>query len=197
MTNPAPQNISRCADDELKRRLRARALELGALKFGEFQLVSAAKTDLYFDGRLLSLDPQGAALIAEWLWRQIGARDDIDAVGGPAVAAIPMVGALVHRAALENSRLKGFFVRAAVKSHGTQNLIEGPIEPPMRLTAIEDAVTTGGSLISAIKALREHGYAVEFAAAIMDRGKDTQAKFAAIGVEFVAALTLKDLLSPT
>jgi len=133
----APEEIARNGDEDLKTRLRTRAFELGALRSGKFRLVSGAKTDRYFDGRLLSLDPKGSDLIAEWLWSQISDRDDIDAVGGPAVAAVPMVGALIHRAAKEKTWLKGFFVRDAAKKHGMQNIIEGPIKELKRLMVIQ------------------------------------------------------------
>jgi len=192
------EEIADCDDKELKERLCTRAYFLGALQFGEFKLAGGAESDYYFDGRLLSLDPHGACLIAEWLWRQISARDDIDALGGPAVSSVPIVGALVYRASREEiGKLGGFFVRDAAKKHGTQNLIEGPIKPPMRLMVIDDTVTTGGSLMRAIKTLREHDYIVDRAAAIVDRGERTPEEFEKIDVEFTAALSLEDLKEPT
>ncbi len=87
--------------NRIAQRLLERAKELGALRFGEFTLSSGQKSSYYFDGRLLSLDPEGADLISA-AFLDIVRRAGAEAVGGPAVAAVPIVGALVLRSRLES-----------------------------------------------------------------------------------------------
>ena len=63
-----------------------------------------------------------------------------------------------------------FVVRKNVKAHGTQKLIEGPLpESPQRVVIVDDVVTSGGSLIKAIKVAQEAGHTVVKAFAVLDR----------------------------
>ena len=81
-------------------RLYDRAMELDSLKFGDFTLSSGQKSPYYFDGRMLSTDPEGADLISQAFSM---AMDDsgAEAFGGPTVAAVPIVGALALRSHLD------------------------------------------------------------------------------------------------
>ncbi|MBI4338155.1 MAG: orotate phosphoribosyltransferase [Chloroflexi bacterium] len=151
---------------------RARLLELakarGALKFGKFLLSSGQFSNYYFDGRLLSLDPEGAHIIGQELLalaRALGAQ----AVGGPTLGADPMVGATVALSHLEGPPLAGFLVRNEAKGHGTQRLIEGPLLAGMRVLVVDDACTTAGSLLRAMAAAEAAGCQVVGVACVLDR----------------------------
>ena len=96
-----------------------RATDLGALKFGDFTFSSGQKSSYYFDGRLLSLDSEGANLLAEILV-QLTVDLHVDAVGGPTIGADPIVGATLALADAQACVLKGFLVRSEAKGHGTQ-----------------------------------------------------------------------------
>ena len=76
--------------DSLTQQILNKCKELDALKFGEFKLVSGLTSSYYFDGRLLTMSPEGANLVAQALLPAIRASG-AEAVGGPAVAAVPMV----------------------------------------------------------------------------------------------------------
>ena len=151
-------------------RLLARAKELEALRFGDFTLSSGQRSKYYFDGRLLSLDPEGADLISA-AFLDIVRRAGAEAVGGPAVAAVPIVGALVLRSRLEGHAMTGFFVRAEAKTHGAGKQIEGPVKPGMRVAVFDDTVSTGGSLVMAVDAIQELGCKVVAVLCILDRGQ--------------------------
>jgi orotate phosphoribosyltransferase len=151
-------------------RLLARAKELDALRFGDFTLSSGQRSKYYFDGRLLSLDPEGADLISA-AFLDIVRRAGAEAAGGPAVAAVPIVGALVLRSRLEGHAMTGFFVRAEVKKHGAGKQIEGPVKPGMLVAVFDDTVSTGGSLLAAIDAIQEIGCKVVMVLCILDRGQ--------------------------
>ena len=86
--------------NKIATRLYERALELDSLKFGEFVLSSGQKSSYYFDGRMLSTDPEGADLISRAFSFVID-ESDVNAFGGPSVAAVPIVGSLALRFHLE------------------------------------------------------------------------------------------------
>jgi orotate phosphoribosyltransferase len=149
-------------------RLLERAKELGALQFGEFTLTSGQKSSYYFDGRRLSLDPEGAHLISA-LFLDAMTRAGCEAFGGPTVAAVPIVGALALRAWQERSEMTGFFVRPEAKGHGMGRQIEGSVEPGMKVAVFDDTVSTGGSLLAAIDAVQEFGCEVALVLCVLDR----------------------------
>ncbi len=149
-------------------RLLERAKELDALRFGDFTLSSGQKSTYYFDGRLLSLDPEGADLISA-AFLEIARNSGAQAVGGPAVAAVPITGALVLRSRLEGHPLTGFFVRSEAKKHGAGKQIEGPVKPGMAVAVFDDTVSTGGSLLQALDAIQEFGCKVVVTISVLDR----------------------------
>jgi len=156
-------------------RLYDRAMELDSLKFGDFTLSSGQKSTYYFDGRMLSTDPEGADLISQAFSM---AMDDsgVEAFGGPTVAAVPIVGALALRSQLDGKKRTGFFVRPEQKEHGAGKQIEGNLQPGMKVAAFDDTISTGGSLFPAIDAVEAYGCEVVLVMAILDRhqGGDTE-----------------------
>ena len=149
-------------------RLYDRAMELDSLRFGDFTLSSGQKSTYYFDGRMLSTDPEGADLISQAFSMAI---DDsgAEAFGGPTVAAVPIVGALALRSQLDGKKRTGFFVRPEQKEHGAGKQIEGNLQPGMKVAAFDDTVSTGGALLAAIDAVQEFGCEVVLVMAILDR----------------------------
>jgi len=150
------------------RRLYDRAVELDSLKFGEFVLSSGQTSTYYFDGRMLSTDPEGADLISKafsYALDEYGA----DAFGGPTVAAVPIVGALAVRSQLDGKNRTGFFVRPEKKEHGAGKQIEGNLQPGMKVVAFDDTISTGGSLLNALDAVEEFGCEVVAVLCVLDR----------------------------
>ena len=151
-------------------RLLALALERGAIKYGDFTLTSGKKSSYYFDGRLLSLDPEGAYLISQAiipLLEQAGAQ----AVGGTTLGADPMVAALALASHIKGRSIPAFIVRKESKTHGTKQNIEGPLEPGTNVAIVDDVCTTGGSLFHAIEAAEEAGCSVVKVVSILDRNE--------------------------
>ncbi|HZB76119.1 MAG TPA: phosphoribosyltransferase family protein [Solirubrobacteraceae bacterium] len=92
--------------------------------------------------------------------------------------------------------VKAFFVRKEAKAHGLQRRIEGPpLEPGERCLVVEDVVTSGGSTLRAIEAVREAGHAVCGVVAILDRlaGGAAAIEAAAHGAPYVALATIDDV----
>jgi orotate phosphoribosyltransferase len=66
----------------------------------------------------------------------------------------------------ENMNLPFVYVRPSAKGHGRQNLIEGRLQPGQKVVVVEDLISTGGSSLKAVEALREAGAVVEGMVAI-------------------------------
>lgn len=174
---------------------RNRLIELirrDALRFGEFTLASGKKANYYLDCRKITLDSEGANLIAAGILNAIG-EDFPDAVGGMAIGADPITAAVITCAWQQNMPLKGFIVRKEAKSHGTGQRVEGPVEPGHRAVIMEDVITTGGSSLRAIEHAREHGLVVDRLMTIVDRGDNSSLIFENVGVKFTALLHVSEL----
>ena len=163
------------------------ALARGALKYGEFTLTSGRKSSYYFDGRLLSLDPEGADLIGRALL-PILRRAGANAVGGPALGAVPMVTAVALASREELDPLPAFVVRTGTRTHGTAQTIEGPLAKGSHVGIIDDTCTTGGSLLHAIAAAEEAGCTVVKVVAILDRREGGAEELERRGYDFTALL---------
>jgi orotate phosphoribosyltransferase len=116
---------------------------------------------------------------------------DYEAVGGLTLGADPVASAIMHVAGQQGRKIDSFVVRKAEKQHGLQRRIEGPGVKGRRVVAVEDTSTTGGSVLTAVDALREAGAIVVGVAVIVERG----AKQAILdaGLEYRAAFSLKEL----
>ncbi len=168
-------------------RLLALALERGAIKYGDFTLSSGKKSSYYFDGRLLSLDPEGAHLIAQALLpilQQAGAQ----AVGGTTLGADPIVTAVALASYLAGDPMPAFIVRKESKGHGTKQNIEGPLLPGSKVAIVDDVCTTGGSLFHAIQAAEEAGCTVVKVVSLLDRNEGGSEEMGKRGYDFSALL---------
>ena len=168
-------------------RLLALALERGAIKYGDFTLTSGKKSSYYFDGRLLSLDPEGAYLISQAiipLLEQAGAQ----AVGGTTLGADPMVAALALASHIKGRSIPAFIVRKESKTHGTKQNIEGPLESGTNVAIVDDVCTTGGSLFHAIEAAEETGCSVVKVVSILDRNEGGSEEMRKRGYNFSTLL---------
>jgi orotate phosphoribosyltransferase len=174
---------------------RQRLIELvkqHALRFGDFTLASGKKASYYLDCRKLTLDSEGANVIAAGILDAFG--DDFpDAVGGMAIGADPITAAVITCAWQQGKPIKGFIVRKEAKAHGTGQQVEGPIESGQSAVMVEDVVTTGGSSLKAIQYAREFGLKVDRIFTIVDRGENSAEIFGEVGVKFESLLHVSDL----
>src|SRR3954470_1260677 len=127
-----------------------------AVVHGAVTLSSGRQADYYVDLRRITLDAQAAPLVGR-VMLELTADLDYDAVGGLTMGADPVAAAMLHAAAAQGRRLDAFVVRKEGKSHGLQRRIEGPDVAGRRVLAVEDTSTTGGSVLTAVEALREAG----------------------------------------
>ena len=167
-----------------------RALREHALVIGEVVLTSGAVAQYLVDAKRAILLRDGFAALAELVAAQ--AREwNATAVGGMTMGADPIACAALAGGA----DVKAFFVRKEVKPHGLARRIEGPLlQAGDRCMLVEDVVTTGGSTLQALAALREEGHEVCGVLAICDRLAGGAAAIeAAAGAPFVALTTIDEV----
>jgi orotate phosphoribosyltransferase len=166
-------------------------LRAHALQIGEVTLTSGATAQYYVDAKRAILRPTGFGALAE-LVADYARQWEATAVGGLSMGAdAPACAALAGGA-----DVKAFFVRKEVKSHGLGRRIEGPeLEASDRCLVVEDVVTTGGSTIKAIDAVREEGLQVCGVLAICDRlaGGDAAIRAAIDGAPYEALCTIDEV----
>jgi orotate phosphoribosyltransferase len=136
-----------------------------ALVLGEVTLTSGAIAQYYVDAKRAILRPAGFGALGELIAAY--AREwEATAVGGLTMGAdAPALAALAGGA-----DVKAFFVRKETKQHGLQRRVEGPpLAQGERCLIVEDVVTTGGSTVQAIEAVRAEGHDVCGIVAVVDR----------------------------
>jgi orotate phosphoribosyltransferase len=161
-----------------------------AVVHGKVILSSGKEADYYVDLRRITLDAVAAPLVGE-VMLELTKDWDYEAVGGLTLGADPVATAMMHVAAQQSRRLDAFVVRKAEKAHGLQRRIEGPDVVGKRVLAVEDTSTTGGSVMTAVEALKEAGAIVVGVAVIVERG--AAPLIAENGLEYRAAFQLADL----
>ena len=163
-----------------------------AVVHGRVTLSSGKEADYYVDLRRITLDAQAAPLVGR-VMLDLTADWEYDAVGGLTLGADPVATAMLHAAAARGRELDAFVVRKAEKAHGLQRRIEGPDVAGRRVLAVEDTSTTGGSVLTAVEALREAGAEVVGVAVIVDRSTGAKERVEAEGCDYRFAFGLDEL----
>lgn len=161
-----------------------------AVVHGKVILSSGKEADYYVDLRRITLDHVAAPLVGE-VMLDLTKDLEFDAVGGLTLGADPVATAMMHVAARGGRALDSFVVRKEGKAHGLQRRIEGPDVAGKRVLAVEDTSTTGGSVLTAVEALKEAGAIVVGVAVIVERGAKNAIE--AAGYKYFAAYQLADL----
>ena len=143
--------------------------QVKALQFGEFELSSGAKSHYYFDGRLLTLHPEGARAVAEVLL-PITIECGANFIAGPTLGADPIVSAVILLSQISGEKLiHGGIVRKQQKAHGTTSMIEGPMPSNPKVLVVDDTCTSGESLFHAINVLESEGCEIVKVVSVLDR----------------------------
>lgn len=164
---------------------------------GRVTLASGKDADYYVDLRRITLHHAAAPLVGHLLLDALEEAGfgpaDVDAVGGLTLGADPVAAALLHAAASRGLELDAFVVRKESKAHGLQRRVEGPDVAGKRVVAVEDTSTTGGSVLTAVEALREAGANVVAVAVIVDRDTGARERVEAEGLPYLYLYGLADL----
>jgi orotate phosphoribosyltransferase len=161
----------------------------------EVTLASGKKSNFYLDLRQTLMRPKGVELAGALVLDQLTRGSSVDAVGGMAVGAVPLVSAVLGAAARTpgSEALRGFFVRKEPKKHGLAKQIEGAFEAGQSVALVEDTTTTGGSTLDAATIVEAAGGKVARVFCIVDRGEGAVAAFAERGLTLEPLFGRSDL----
>lgn len=164
-----------------------------ALFKGEFILSSGKKTDYYLDLRLLTLSAETSPTIGSLILSKL--LPEVEAVGGPAIGADPIVGSVVALSKLYGKKIDGFLVRKKPKTHGRLSWLEGPVKPPAKVCIVEDVVTSGKSILDAVEKVSNAGFEVMQAISLVDREeKDLKPDFKKMNIAYEPIFYVSELL---
>jgi orotate phosphoribosyltransferase len=162
------------ARDEIER-LRD-LMQRHCFRYGDFTLSSGGKSKFYYNGKRVTLRPSAARLIGEALAPAVIASS-AEAVGGPALGAVPIAMAVGLAAEAKGHDLPVFVVRVEQKQHGAKDLIAEPysddsseaVSNGRKAAIVEDTITTGGSVLKAVEAVEAAGAEVVLIAVLVER----------------------------
>jgi orotate phosphoribosyltransferase len=179
-------------------RTRTRLLEIIRKKSlitegGPFKLASGAMSDYYLDMKPTTFDPEGAALIAEIIVDMLADEGEVDSIGGLELGAVPIVAAACAHS-FGKRPVNGFVVRKEKKGHGTDQKIDGNFRDGSRVVLIEDVTTKGGSVMQAVRAVRDRGATVATIITIVDRLEGAADNLKKEGLTLRPIFTRHDLL---
>ena len=166
-----------------------------AVVHGKVTLSSGIEADYYVDLRRATLHHEAAPLIGQVMLDMLDAAGitEFDAVGGLTMGADPVATAVLHQAAARGRAIDAFVVRKAAKAHGMGRQVEGPDVRGRRVIVVEDTSTTGGSPLTAAKALEEAGAFIVAVATVVDRSTGAQKVIEEAGYKYFSAIGLTDL----
>ena len=169
---------------------------------GLVTLASGKQSDFYIDCRKVAFTGQGHQLIGHAFLSQLGGLESelnmrFAGCAGMALGAVPLASALALIAFQKDRDLSAVVVRKTAKGHGAGNQVEGTdaFSKGDRLILLEDVVTSGGSAIIAINALREAGFVIEHALCLVDREEGGADNLANAGVTLHPLFKRSDFLT--
>ena len=167
--------------EELARML----LDVGALKFGRFELSSGKVSDYYVDVKEASTHPEVLDAMTDALAGLL--PGDAEVVAGPELGAVPLVAVLSVKTGVPMA-----IVRKEEKGYGTGGRLIGDVEG-RNVVVVDDVATTGGSLLEAAEVVREEGGEVRTAIVVVDRREGAEEALKEAGIELRSVLTADDL----
>jgi orotate phosphoribosyltransferase len=117
-----------------------------------------------------------------------------DSVGGLTLGADPVSYAISYASANTRRPIRAFTVRKEAKAHGTGKLIEGPFQAGDRVVVVEDVITTGGSALKAVEALRAAGADILGVLAVVDREEGGREAIEAAGIQVASIARASEIL---
>jgi len=167
--------------------------DCGAIKFGDFTLASGKKSKYYIDIKKASAIPRILKLIASEIAAKIKKNSiDADYIGCVALGGVPIAVAV----SLETD-LPLIIIRKEAKEYGTKGQIVGDFTKNSRVLMVEDVATTGGSVLKAIRILREEGLIIINVIVVVDREEGARMALADEGVELIPLVRIGDILKGT
>ena len=164
---------------------------------GNFVLSSGKESDFFIDCKPAVLLAEGHALVGQALLDRI--RDvagPVSAVAGVELGGCPLASAVAYASSDASDPIDAVYIRKSTKEHGTRKMLEGAdrLEPGSKLVIVEDTVTTGGSTLRAVQAVRDAGFDVAGVIAVVDRLEGGADAIRAAGVTFSTLYDRRDFM---
>jgi orotate phosphoribosyltransferase len=188
---PQPQRASYSGLDQRRARLLEIIKANSLLTGSQFTLASGQRSNFFFDMKKTMFDPEGASLAADLIFELLVDDAEVEAVGGLEIGAIPIAVAVAVRS-WPARPISAFFVRKAPKDHGAINLIDGRFRPGQKVVLFEDVTTTGGSVMKAVRAVRDQGATVAKIITIVDRCEGATENLQREGLTLQPIFTMDD-----
>lgn len=165
-----------------------------SLAFGDFTLSSGQRSSYYIDARKTTMSAEGLELIGRLGLDLIRGRGWAPrSVGGLTMGADPVAYAVALASRQSPPILDGFSVRKATKEHGTKRRVEGNFDAGDQVVIVEDVLTSGGSAIQAVDAVRAEGGIVLGVLAVVDREQGGRQAIESKQIEVVTITTISRL----
>jgi orotate phosphoribosyltransferase len=162
---------------------------------GQFTLASGKQSTFYIDARLTTMSPEGLSIIGPLALAAIQQTGwSVDAIGGLTLGADPISYAISYASAHSDHPLRAFTVRKEAKAHGAGKLLEGPFRKGDRVAVIEDVLTTGGSALRAIDAVRVAAGTVIGVLVLVDREEGGRQAIEKTGIPVVSLVTASQII---
>lgn len=137
----------------------------GAFKIGDFKLTSGGLSPYYVDLRTLVSKPKlFERLVDSYIDKMRAIGKDFDVIAGVETAGIPIATLISYKTGVPM-----VYARSGERGHGTERLVEGELAAGDRVVVIDDVLTTGGSIMNAVKAISTYGGKVAYALVFLDR----------------------------
>lgn len=178
--------------DQLLELLRERGF-----RRGHFVLSSGKESDFFIDCKPVVLLARGHALVGRALLDRIGdALGPVSAVAGVELGGCPLASAVAYASWAEGTPLDAVYIRKSTKEHGTKKMLEGAdhLTPGAKLAIVEDTVTTGGSTLRAVQAVRDAGFEVAGVVTVVDRLEGGADAIRDAGISFSALYDRSDFM---
>jgi orotate phosphoribosyltransferase len=174
------------------------ALRRRSLRTGDFVLASGQRSDYYIDARTTTMSGEGQAAIGVAALELLDERGvEPGLVGGLTMGADPVAFSIAHAATLAGRHIDAFSVRKKAKEHGTGRRVEGAFDTSRDIVVVEDVITSGGSALDAVSAIRDAGGNVIGVFALVDREQGGRQLIEETGLPVFALFTASELLGRT
>lgn len=159
-----------------------------------FELASGGTSDIFFDCKRVTQDPQGIVVVAEVIFEMV--KDyNLDGIGGIVHGSIPISTAVAQLSFLKGSPIPSFWVRQEPKKHGLKNLIGGKLQPGSRVVILDDVTTQGGSVGKAVDAVLKRNCEIVELITMVDREKGARKRFEDMGIKFTSIFKMSDFVT--
>jgi orotate phosphoribosyltransferase len=182
--------------DESRRQRLVALLRERSFERKKVILASGRESDFFIDCKQSVLTAEGHALAGELMFDALSEIPECDAVGGVELGGCPLASAVSLVSFQRGRPLPALYVRKARKDHGSAKLVEGDkaLRAGLRVALLEDVITTGGSSLKAVEALKSAGAEVVGILALVDREEGGAETIRAAGLPLYSLTRRSDFM---